>query len=334
MADGTRTGPAPVAVVVVTWNSERYIADCLGSLLALERRPGEVVVVDNASRDGTLGIVRARFPEARVAALPSNAGFCAANNLGIRATSQPFVLVLNPDTRLEPRFLEELLPVFEEPRIGLAAGKLLRFDGTTLDSCGQRLARSRQPIDRGYGHPDRGQYDRDEPVFGACGAAALYRRAMLEDVALGPGVYFDEAYFAFYEDLDLAWRAQRRGWRGAYRFRARGLHARGGATTGTPGRARLAAALIRSPEVRFHVAKNRILTLLRNESGWGFVSSLPFLLVRDLATFALLLGTSPGVLARLWRARRLFGDAWRARSLDTTARAPHVEGGGPHPGQA
>jgi len=329
MTDVARNGHAPVAVVVVTWNSERYIEECLASLLGLTRRPAEIVVVDNASADRSVELVRSRFPGVRCLALDSNVGFCRANNLGIRSTRAPFVLVLNPDTRLGPAFLAELLPAFDDPCVGMAAGKLLRFDGATLDSCGQSLARSRQPVDRGYGRADRGQFDRDEPVFGVCGAAALYRRSMLEAVALGPGVYFDEAYFAFYEDLDLAWRAQRRGWRAAYRHLARGLHARGGSVAATPGRQRLMALWARSPEVRFHVAKNRGLTLLRNESARGFLANLPFILIRDLATFVWLLLSSPSVLVRLWRVRDLFRTVWRARRLDSTAPAHHVEGGGP-----
>jgi len=329
MTDVARTGHAPVAVVVVTWNCERYIGDCLASLLGLTRRPAEIVVVDNGSADGSVAVVRGRFPEVRLLGLDSNPGFCRANNLGIQSTRAPFVLVLNPDTRLERGFLEELLPAFDDPRVGMAAGKLLRFDGATLDSCGQALARSRQPVDRGYGRPDRGQFDRDEAVFGACGAAALYRRSMLDAVALGPGLYFDEAYFAFYEDLDLAWRAQRRGWRAAYRHRARGLHARGGSVARNPGRQRLMAALARSAEVRFHVAKNRALTLLRNETGRGLLGNLPFILIRDLATFVWLLLTSPRVLVRLWQARGVFRDAWISRRLDSADPAHHVEDGGP-----
>lgn len=201
---------APVAVVIVSWNCRDYLATCLASLRELERTPREVVVVDNASTDGTVEFVREHHPEVRLIAQEDNVGFCRANNVGIEATAAPFVLVLNPDTRVEPSFLERLLPVFEDPEVGIASGKLLRFDGSTFDSAGQELARSRQPRDRGYGRVDRGQFDRDGSVFGACGAAALYRRSMLDDVADADG-YFDTTFFAFYEDLDLAWRARRRG---------------------------------------------------------------------------------------------------------------------------
>ncbi len=174
---------APVAVVIVTWNSTRYLSDCLDSLRGLVRPPAEIVVVDNGSTDGSPDLVRDRYPEVDLLECGSNLGFCRANNLGIARTSPPFVLVLNPDTRLSPRFLEELLPAFDAPDVGMAAGKLLRFDGRTLDSAGQILGRSRQPKDRGYGTLDRGRYDQDTVVFGACGAAALYRRAMLAAVA-------------------------------------------------------------------------------------------------------------------------------------------------------
>jgi GT2 family glycosyltransferase len=314
---------APVAVVVVSWNSAPFLGECLRSLRALRRPPAEVVVVDNASQDGSADLVRREFPEVDLVQNPRNLGFCAATNLGIRKTYSPFVLLLNPDAWLAPDFLERLLPAFADPRVGLAAGKLLRRDATTLDSAGQQLGRSRQPKDRGYGVPDRGQYDRDEEVFGACGAAALCRRAMLESIA-GPGPsYLDEAFFAFYEDLDLAWRARRLGWTAAYRYGAVGYHARGHAGHGG-GRGRFPAVLARAPEVRFHIVKNRYLTILRNDTVAGYLGNLPFILARDLATVGLLLFCSPGVLGRVWQERRLFSRALQLRRLDAARPRHHV----------
>ena len=318
---------APVAVVIVSWNSERFLEECLESLRALQRPPSEIVLVDNASRDGSADLARERYPEVQVVDLDHNAGFCAANNLGIKLTTSPFVLVLNPDTRLDPQFLEQLLPAFEDPGVGLAAGKLLRFDGRTIDSAGQLLGRSRQPKDRGYGKPDRGQFDRDEVLFGVCGAAALYRRTMLDTVADPGGRYFDESFFAFVEDLDLAWRAGRMGWKTAYRHRARAEHARGGSASGSPWLRRLAAMLGRSPEIRFHVVKNRYLTILRNDTIGGYLRNAPFIWTRDLATLMLLALTSPAVLARLWRERSLFRGALARRKLDSARARHHVQPG-------
>jgi len=303
-----------VAAVVVAWNSAAWIPECLRALAVQTRPAEEVVVVDNASADGS--VERARAGEARVLALTANEGFCAANNRGIAATTAPLVLLLNPDTALAPDFLEKLVPAFEDPGVGAACGKLLRWDGRTLDSAGQALGWSRRPVDRGYGQPDTGRYDRREDVFSACAAAALYRRAALQSVAGPAGEVFDPRFFAFYEDLDLAWRLQRAGWRVAYRPEARGRHARG-ATAGAPGvRRRFQALLHRTPDVRFHVVKNRWLTLLRNETAAGFLGHLPWILARDAATLALLGATSPAVLGRLWRERRVFAQAWEGRRLD------------------
>jgi hypothetical protein len=327
MTRSDSAGPAPVAVVIVSWNCSAYLADCLSSLRALARAPREIVVVDNASGDGSADIVREGFPEARLIEAGDNLGFCRANNLGIAATRAPFVLVLNPDTRLEPDFLEVLLAAFEDPAVGLAAGKLVRFDGQTLDSCGQQLGRSRQPVDRGYGQVDRGQFDADTDVFGACGAAALYRREMLESIAEAGDAWFDETFFAFYEDLDLAWRARRAGWRAVYRHRAVGYHARGGTSRRRGVRTRLAAMLGRSPEVRFHIVKNRYLTILRNDERGAYVRDLPFIWGRDVATFVLLLLSSPSVLLRLWKERRVFAEALAKRRLDSNVARHEVQSG-------
>jgi GT2 family glycosyltransferase len=320
---------APVAVVIVTWNAATWVADCLGSLRGLVRSPAEVVVVDNGSSDGTAAIVREGFPEAVLVECGGNVGFCRANNLGISRTRSPLVLVLNPDARLAPGFIEELLPAFDDPRIGIAAGKLLRPDGRTLDSAGQMLARSRQPLDRGYGEADEGRFDSDAEVFGACGAAALYRRSMLEEVADPGGEVFDERFFAFYEDLDLAWRARRLGWRAAYRHRAVGWHARGATASRESVRRRKMAFLHRSAEARFHIAKNRYLTILRNDTPGAYLRDLPFVLGRDLALGGMLLLTSPGVLLRLWRERTVFGGALEKRRLDSARPRHQTLLGGP-----
>lgn len=317
------SGPAaPVAVVIVSWNSAGYLPGCLESLRALERRPAELVVVDNESRDDSVELVRRGYPEAEIVEQQGNSGFCRANNVGIRQTRSPLVLLLNPDTRLEARFVEELLPCFEDPRVGIACGKLLRFDGRTLDSAGQQLGRSRRPLDRGYGRTDRGQFDRDEEVFGACAAAALYRRSTLESIADGDGEFFDERFFAFCEDLDLAWRARRLGWKTVYRHRAVGYHARGGSAE-RPGR-RGPAMLRRSPGIRFHIVKNRWLTMARNDTLRSVMLDLPFILARDLATLALLAATSPSVIARLWRSRPLLAESRERGRLDEQRPRHHV----------
>lgn len=308
-----------MSVVIVTWNSAGYIGPCLESVRALRRAPHEIVVVDNASGDATLELVRPVAPQARVLRLETNTGFCHAANRGIAEGHADFVLVLNPDTRLTPSFLEELLPAFDDPRVGLAGGKLLRFDGTTIDSAGQMLGRSRHPVDRGYGRRDRGQFDADATVFGICGAAALYRRAMIDEVSRANGQFYDEEFFAFYEDLDVAWRAKKRGWRAAYRHRAVAYHARGGTASSSRVRARGMAFLSRGACLRYHIAKNRYLTILRNDSLLGYARNLPFIFARDLTILSALLLLSPAAFFRLWRTRPLIRRARRLRAADAEA---------------
>jgi GT2 family glycosyltransferase len=206
--------------------------------------------------------------------------------------------------------------LFYDRGVGIAGGRLLRFDGVTLDSAGQELARSRRPLDRGYGEPDRGQYGSDEEVFGACGAAALYRRAMLDAIADPGGEIFDESFFAFYEDLDVAWRARKLGWRSVYRAAAIAHHARGGTAGGEPP-PRGRSMLRRPPGLRYHIAKNRWLTILRNDTRSDYLANLPFIVGRDLAVLAALLLTSPGVVLRLLRSRSLFSSALEKRRLDS-----------------
>ena len=164
-------------------------------------------------------------------------------------------------------------------------------------------------------------------MFGVCGAAALYRREMLESIADSARTYFDESFFAFYEDLDLAWRAQRRGWKAVYRHRAVALHERGGSASRAPGLRRIAAFLGHRPEVRLHMLKNRYLTILRNDSVAGYLRNLPFIWGRDLATLGLVLLTGPGLLLRLWETRDLFREALARRRLDSS-RARHQFGQG------
>jgi GT2 family glycosyltransferase len=162
-----------------------------------------------------------------------------------------------------------------------------------LDSTGLFIDRRRRPYDRGQGEPDRGQYDDQPYVFGACGAAALYRRAMLEDVALD-GEYFGEDFFAYYEDADLAWRAQLRGWRALHAPLAVASHARGwGDTLRRPGRDPKSAV---GPRLAL---RNRYLMATRNDTLSHFVADMPCILGAELPRLAYAAVTRPQVLLGL-----------------------------------
>ena len=224
--------PPSASVVVLNWNGGQMVQLCVASVLAQTRPPDELLVVDNGSTDGSAAQLSAAFPGVRLLALGRNTGFAGGMNAGIAATGGEAVLVLNLDVELEPDYLERCVGALQaDPALGGVTGKLLRFtdgDGEpVLDSTGHRLYRNRRAVDRGEREPDTGQYDHAREVFGVGGAAPVLRRAMLDDVRDGDEV-FDADFFAYFEDIDLCWRARTRGWTFGYEPAAVARHHRGG----------------------------------------------------------------------------------------------------------
>jgi GT2 family glycosyltransferase len=249
-----------VTVGIVAWNSVRDLPECLACLAAQEYPQIELVAVDNASTDESVPAIRKAFPRAQIIQNRENRGYCAAHNQAIRAARGEYYLPLNPDVRLQPGYAGRLVEALErEPRAGSAVGKILQSldqSPPRIDSTGLFIDRRRHQYLRGYGQPDRGQYDRAEEVFGADGAAPLLRREMLEDTAVF-GEYYDEQHFIYMEDVDLAWRARLLGWACRYEPGALARHER----AFKPGNRRVMTKALRRIAV-----KNRYLTIYKNES--------------------------------------------------------------------
>jgi GT2 family glycosyltransferase len=292
-----------VSAIVISWNSERFLEECLASLVAQREVAMEVVVVDNGSTDGSMAVARASAARPRVLELGENTGFCAANNAGLAASSGAYVMFLNADAVLSEDFFARALPAFDrDERIGMAAGKLLRFDRRTIDSAGQFMTRSRRVVERGYSDPDGPEMDAEGYVFSVCGAAMLCRRAMIEDVSVG-GEFFDESYFAFSEDLDVGWRARLAGWRAWYAPGAVGYHYRGGTEAEGGSRRWHRPALLRRPRaLRYHIIKNRWMTMIKNDAPGSLLRDLLFIGARDAALVGAGALASPGLLLDLARS--------------------------------
>ncbi len=205
------------SVVIPNWNGIHLLVPCLNSLRAQTWRDFETVVVDNGSTDGSRDVLAREYPEVRVIPLEQNRGFAPAVNEGIRAARGSFVVLLNNDTEAAPRWLEELAcAVNENPRAGIVACKLRLFDRRDyLHGAGDVYRVDGIPGNRGVWEQDRGQYDDARGVFGACGGAAAYRKAMLDEIG-----GFDEALGSYCEDVDLNWRARWAGYACAYAPRA------------------------------------------------------------------------------------------------------------------
>jgi GT2 family glycosyltransferase len=275
-----------VDAFVVAHNHAATLPATLAGLAAQRVRPERVVVLDNASSDASLEAARGwsdRLP-LDIVAWAENRGFSAAANEALRRTSSPWVLSLNPDCRLEPDYLAELLgAVAGSESAGAATGLLRRAQDPALvptgavDSAGMVVHASLRHLDRGSGRPLSAGLLRPAWVFGASAAAALYRRAALADVAYSGGEVFDETFFAYREDADLAWRLQRRGWRCLYWPRAQALHARG---------LKPEARRRGTPEVNRHSVRNRFLLRWGNADWRWMASCFPFWLLRDALVVA------------------------------------------------
>lgn len=194
-----------VTVAVLSYNGRHLLEKALPSVAGQRYRDSRVLVVDNGSSDGTAEWLAAEWPQVRVVALPSNVGVTAALNVCVAEADGELVMLLNNDVELEPDCVELLVAALEEhPEAGSASPKLRDFhDRMILDGAGDVFAWTGFPGRRGHGERDDGQFDADQPIFGACGGAAIYRAEAFRRV--GP---FDEDFFAYYEDSDWSLRAQ------------------------------------------------------------------------------------------------------------------------------
>jgi GT2 family glycosyltransferase len=237
-----------VSILIVNYNGRRHLEACLG---ALERQTAprhrfEVVVVDNASTDGTRDELPSLFPWARFVALDRNAGFAEGNNVALRHAHGRVAVLLNNDTIPDPYWLEELLRAIDEHPGRLTASKLVfAADPRAVNSGGLVLLRDGRGTDDGFRASDDGRFEAGRPVFAGCGAA------MAVPVPRG-GTLLDPSYFMYYEDTDLGWRSQLGGPGGRLAPRSVVRHVHGAAAGDT------------SPVFRFHVERNRAVTALRN----------------------------------------------------------------------
>jgi len=253
-----------VSVTIVTYNSERFIEPCLDALLRQTGIPFDVVVVDNHSTDNTREVLARYEGRLEVILNDRNLGFAAAQNQAIGASSSEWVLALNPDVFLTPGFLQKIVEAGAiDPSVGSLCGRLLSIGPELvppveprIDSVGIYFTPAIRHFDRGWREPAGDRFGEMEYVFGASGAAALYRRAMIEDIS-DDGNFFDPDFFSYREDADVAWRAQLLGWSCLYTPEAVGYHVR----SVVSGNRRAVPSLI-----NMHSVKNRFLMRIKNST--------------------------------------------------------------------
>jgi GT2 family glycosyltransferase len=289
-----------VSVVIPCWNGRRWLSGCLGSLAAQRLAPAEVIVVDNGSADGSLAYLGDEHPEVRVLALGTNTGFAHAANRGIEAARSPLVALINTDVELEPDWLSRMTAaVDDDAQVAAVACKMLSLeDRRAIYDAGDVLRRDGACVQRGRFERDDGRFDEAGDVFGACAGAALYRR---EAVLAAGG--FDERYFAYLEDVDLALALRRGGWICRY-VPAVALHAGEGSSPQLPG------------EHHFFVQRNTLLLVAKafplrwlplvayRQASWLREAARDRRLVVHLRACAAAAALIPGVVRERRRLRR------------------------------
>jgi GT2 family glycosyltransferase len=301
-----------VAVVIPNWNGRRLLGACLSALCRQTFPDFEIILVDNGSTDGSVASVREYFSTVRVIGNEVNRGFAAGVNQGIRASDSPFVATLNNDTEVSPGWLAALVAAAEgDPRVGMWASKMLFADRpTVINSTGICLDRAGIAWDRRGGALDEGSEREPVEIFGPCGGAALYRRAMLDEIGL-----FDEDFFAYLEDVDLAWRARLAGWRCLYVPAARVLHCHS------------ATAREGSPFKSYLLGRNKVRLILKNYPFARLWPCVPLVLAYDALAVAYTIVTRGDVHALRGRLAGLAGmrKMWQKRERRNLDRARDLQ---------
>lgn len=251
MSDTSQTSDIQFSVVIPNWNGIHHLAECFYSLARQTFKDFEIVLVDNASTDGSVQFVRGHFPDARVVELNKNAGFAGGVNVGIKSARGEYIVLLNNDTEVELHWLENLaLAIREYPDVLSFASKILNYyDRKIIDSAGDALDLSLGPYKIGEHEPSENYRERCF-IFGACGGGGCYKRELFDRIGL-----FDEDFFAYFEDIDLSFRAN---WAGFRCLSVPGavIYHKVAATSGATSRSRDRFDIMRRRNFIFLIVKN------------------------------------------------------------------------------
>ena len=201
-----------VTVIIPNYNGKHFMEPCLKSLSRQTCQDFQIWVIDNASSDGSAAYMKEHHPEIRLFSMKKNLGFSAAVNVGIRHARTPYVILLNNETTVEPHYIEEMLRAIERsPRIFSVSSKMIQMHHPDLiDSAGDLYTLPGWGVCRGAGR-SISNYTKSDEIFSACAGAAIYRRSVFRKIG-----YFDEAHFAYLEDIDIGYRARIYGYRNMY----------------------------------------------------------------------------------------------------------------------
>ena len=217
---------AEITIIIPNYNGEKYIADCLDSLMTQTMSDFKTLIIDNASPDKSDMIIEEKYPWAELVRMDQNYGFARAVNEGIKRTTTKYLILLNNDTKAEPEFVEELYKAIEkDDKIFSVGAKMLQmFNPDKIDDAGDLYCALGWAYGLGKDH-NKKKYEKEANVFSACAGAAIYRKAIFEEIG-----YFDEFHFTYLEDVDVGYRARIMGYKNRFTPKAVVYHAGSGAT--------------------------------------------------------------------------------------------------------
>lgn len=256
-----------VSVIILNYNGQHFLKDCFDSVFNSSYLADEVIMVDNASTDGSVEFIKKNYPQVKIIQSSKNLGFAQGNNLGIKAASGDYLAILNNDTEVDKKWLEELkMTLDNHQEVGFCASKMVWLkDPKIIDGAGIIYSWKGKAYNRGSGEKDKGQYDLQEYVFGACNGASFYRRSLLDKIGL-----LDENFFLICDDVDMSFRAQIAGFKCLYVPKAMVKHAGGGTVSRWTGK-----------KASFS-ARHHIYIILKNFPLKFIVSNFPQILVERL----------------------------------------------------
>lgn len=299
-----------ISVIILGYNSKKYLKWCFDSVLTQTHPNLEIIFVDNASTDDSIEFVEQYITRTkkqenkrtiRIIMNRENFGYTGGNNIGIKASNGEFILCLNPDIILDKNYIKNIINLFQKnPKIGAAAGKLLKFKfhnntiekTNIIDSCGFKIFKSHRVIEQGGGEIDKGQYDITAKVFGVSGAAPILRKSALDNICKhlhkafvnNSHNYFDNDFFAYKEDVDLAFRIMHAGCESWFEPKAIAWHHRWETGTRDDEKSKdiISRRRKRSKFVNYFSYRNHLYFLLKNEFFVNLLLYSPWITIYEL----------------------------------------------------
>ncbi len=310
-----------VSIAIINYNSRDLLEGCIKSIQELSYEEKEIFLIDQDSSDDSVELVQGKFPKVKITE-NKNTGYAGGANKAYEVTDGEYLLVMNPDIRLEKDYLSLLIEELEaDPLISAITGKFLQDDfknnkkKDVIDTTGLLAFRNRRVVDRGQGMKDKGQFENREEVFGISGCAALYRRAALDDIKIMNEIW-DNDFFMYKEDIDVSWRLNLNGWKCVYVPHAIGYHRRGTEalkryTNKEVLKHRKSVPLL----ARYYSYKNQRLMQIKNEIMKDLIPDLPLLIFREILASGYVILREPRTFLSFFKLLKELPRALKKRKL-------------------